>query len=191
MDGKLTAGWYAKQVKHNYQVKGEEAKDLRSLIRSALSQHPLFQSAVRPKQIHSMLLSRYETGMEYGRHTDNALMGQYRSDVSFTVFLSDPATYEGGEFVMEGADDERSYKYPAGSAIVYPSSTLHRVDPVISGVRLAAVGWVQSWVKDPAQREILFDLDTVRCSLYNQAGKTDEFDLLCKSLANLTRQWAE
>ncbi|NEQ46428.1 MAG: Fe2+-dependent dioxygenase [Leptolyngbya sp. SIOISBB] len=191
IDGKLTAGWYAKQVKHNRQVKGKDAQDLRTLVKAALLRHPLFQSAVRPKHIHSMLLSRYDPGMEYGRHTDNALMGQYRSDVSFTVFLSDPATYEGGELVMEGADDEQRYKYAAGSAIAYPSSTLHRVNPVISGVRLAAVGWVHSWVKEPAQREILFDLDTVRRSLYAQTGKTDEFDLLCKSLANLTRRWAE
>ena len=191
IDGKLTAGWYAKQVKHNRQIKGQDAQDLRAIVKAALLRHPLFQAAVRPKQIHSMLLSRYDPGMEYGRHTDNALMGQYRSDVSFTVFLSDPTTYEGGELVMEGADDERVYKYAAGSAIAYPSSTLHRVNPVISGVRLAAVGWVHSWVKDPAQREILFDLDTVRRSLYAQSGKTDEFDLLCKSLANLTRRWAE
>ena len=191
IDGKLTAGWYAKAVKHNRQVKGDDGKDVRALIKSALLRHPLFQAAVRPKHIHSMLLSRYDLGMEYGRHTDNALMGQYRSDVSFTVFLSAPDTYEGGELVMEGADDERCYKYPAGAAIAYPSSTLHRVNSVTSGVRLAAVGWVQSWVKDPAQREILFDLDTVRRSLYAQSGKTDEFDLLCKSLANLTRQWAE
>ncbi|MEM1279761.1 MAG: Fe2+-dependent dioxygenase [Cyanobacteria bacterium P01_D01_bin.6] len=191
IDGKLTAGWYAKQVKHNRQIKSKDAQDIRALVKAALLRHPLFQAAVRPKHIHSMLLSCYDPGMEYGRHTDNALMGQYRSDVSFTVFLSDPATYEGGELVMEGADDEQDYKYAAGSAIAYPSSTLHRVNPVISGVRLAAVGWVHSWVKDPAQREILFDLDTVRRSLYAQSGKTDEFDLLCKSLANLTRRWAE
>ncbi|MEM6836604.1 MAG: Fe2+-dependent dioxygenase [Cyanobacteria bacterium P01_C01_bin.120] len=191
IDGKLTAGWYAKAVKHNRQIKGSDAKDLRAFVKMALLRNPLFQAAVRPKHIHSILLSRYDLGMEYGRHTDNALMGQYRSDVSFTIFLSAPETYEGGELVMEGADDERSYKYAAGSAIAYPSSTLHRVNPVKSGVRLAAVGWVHSWVKDPAQREILFDLDTVRRSLYAQSGKSDQFDLLCKSLANLTRQWAE
>lgn len=191
VDGKLTAGWSAQSVKHNRQVKSKQAQDLRTLVKTALLRHPLLQAAVRPKHIHSMLLSRYDPGMEYGRHTDNALMGQYRSDVSFTVFLSDPATYEGGELVMEGADTEQSYKYAAGAAIAYPASTLHRVNPVISGVRLAAVGWIHSWVKEPAQREILFDLDTVRRSLYAQTGKTNEFDLLCKSLANLTRRWAE
>ncbi len=191
VDGKLTAGWYAKQVKHNRQLAGTTAKDLRTQIKAALERHPLFQAAVRPKHIHSILLSRYDPGMEYGRHTDNALMGQYRSDVSFTVFLSPPQDYQGGELVIEGADDERSYKLSSGTAIAYPSSTLHRVDPVKQGTRLVAVGWVQSWVRDPAQRELLFDLDTVRRSLYAQSGKTDEFDLLCKSLANLIRQWSE
>lgn len=129
--------------------------------------------------------------MDYGRHTDNALMGQYRSDVSFTVFLSNPDEYDGGELIIESADDERAYKLAGGCTLVYPSSTLHRVEPVKRGTRLVVVGWVQSWVRDPAKRELLFDLDTVRRSLYAQSGKTNEFDLLCKSLANLTRQWCE
>lgn len=191
VDGKLTAGWYAKTVKNNRQLPGTKGKDLRSQIKTALEQNPLFQAAVRPKHIHSVLLSRYDPGMAYGRHTDNALMGGYRSDVSFTVFLNNPEDYEGGELVMEGADDEQAYKLAAGSAIIYPSSTLHRVDPVTKGTRLAAVGWVQSWVRDPAKRELLFDLDTVRRSLFAQHGKTNEVDLLSKSLTNLIRQWAE
>ena len=191
IDGKLTAGWYAKQVKHNQQIKGTEAKEVRELMRQALTRHPLFQAAVRPKQVHSLLLSRYDTGMEYGRHVDNALMGNQRSDVSFTVFLSDPQDYDGGELVIEGAADEQCYKLAAGTAIIYPSSTLHRVEPVTQGTRLVAVGWVQSWIRDAAKRELLFDLDTVRRSLYTQSGKTNEFDLLSKSLANLMRQWVE
>ncbi|MGD1927594.1 MAG: Fe2+-dependent dioxygenase [Leptolyngbyaceae cyanobacterium] len=191
IDGKLTAGWYAKQVKHNQQIKGTEAKEVRELMRQALTRHPLFQAAVRPKQVHSLLLSRYDTGMEYGRHVDNALMGNQRSDVSFTVFLSEPQDYDGGELVVEGAADEQCYKLAAGTAIIYPSSTLHRVEPVTQGTRLVAVGWVQSWIRDAAKRELLFDLDTVRRSLYTQSGKSNEFDLLSKSLANLMRQWVE
>ena len=195
VDGKLTAGWYAKQVKHNQQLPSNAAKDLREQIQTALYRHPLFQAMVRPKKIHSILLSRYDKGMSYGRHADNALMSangtQWRSDVSFTVFLNEPGEYEGGELVMEGADDERAYKLSAGMAIAYPSSTLHRVDPVISGTRFVAVGWVQSWVRDPAKREILFELDTVRRSLFAQEGKTDEFDLLSKNVANLLRLWTE
>lgn len=191
VDGKLTAGWHAKQVKHNQQIRGTEAEDVRTLVRKALKRHPLFQAAVRPKQIHSMLLSRYGPGMEYGRHVDNALMGRHRSDVSFTVFLCDPQEYQGGDLIIEGADDEQRYKLAAGAAIVYPSSALHRVDPVTQGTRLVAVGWVQSWIRDTAKRELLFDLETVRRSLYAQSGKTDEFDLLSKSLTNLMRHWVE
>ena len=195
VDGKLTAGWYAKQVKHNQQLPGKVAKDIREQISSALQRHPLFQAVVRPKRIHSILVSRYGEGMSYGRHADNALMGsggsQWRSDVSFTIFLNSPDQYDGGELVMEEVDDERAYRLEAGSAIAYPSSTLHRVDPVTKGIRLVAVGWVQSWVRDPANREILFELDTVRRSLFAQHGKTNEFDLLSKNISNLLRQWAE
>ncbi len=191
VDGKLTAGWYAKSVKHNRQLPTAAGKDLREQVKIALNRHPLFQAAVRPKQIHSVLLSRYDPGMSYGRHADNALMGQWRSDVSFTLFLNEPGDYDGGELVIEGANDEATYKLPAGQALVYPASALHRVEAVTRGVRLVAVGWVQSWVRDPAQRELLFDLDTVRRSLFAQMGKSNEFDLLSKSLANLLRQWAE
>ncbi|MEO0539379.1 MAG: Fe2+-dependent dioxygenase [Cyanobacteria bacterium P01_A01_bin.105] len=191
VDGKLTAGWYAKQVKHNQQVKGTDGKALKEQIKTALQQHPLFQSAVRPKHIHTLLLSRYESGMSYGTHADNAMMGPHRSDVSFTVFLNDPTDYDGGELVVEGADDEQAYKLPAGTAFVYPSSALHRVNKVTRGVRFVAVGWVQSLVRDPAQREVLFDLDTARRSIFAQQGKTVEFDLISKSISNLLRRWAE
>ena len=129
--------------------------------------------------------------MSYGTHANNAMMGSYRSDVSFTLFLSAPTDYAGGELVIEGADDEKAYKLPAGSAIVYPSSTLHRVNEVTKGTRLVVVGWVQSLVRNSAQRELLFDIDTVRRSLFAQHGKTNEFDLLSKSVSNLLRQWAE
>jgi PKHD-type hydroxylase len=191
VDGKTTAGWYAKQVKHNQQLKHSKGQALEATVKSALSRHPLFQIAVRPKQIHSLRFSRYGVGMSYGTHADNAMMGSYRSDISFTLFLSEPEEYVGGELVIEGADDEQAYKLKAGNAIVYPSSTLHRVNEVTQGQRLVAVGWVQSLVRDPAQRELLFDIDTVRRSLFAQHGKTAEFDLLSKSVSNLLRRWAE
>ena len=190
VDGKTTAGWYAQQVKNNQQLAGAHPS-LESRVKTALSQHPLFQVAVRPKHVHNLRFSRYGQDMAYGTHADNAMMGRYRSDVSFTLFLSEPQDYGGGELVIEGADDEQAYKLNQGGAIAYPSSTLHRVDPVTSGVRLVAVGWVQSWVRDPAQREILFELDTVRRSLFAQHGKTNEFDLLSKNVANLLRRWAD
>jgi PKHD-type hydroxylase len=141
-----------------------------------------------------MLFSRYEAGMSYGRHIDNALMGNQdflRSDVSLTLFLNSPSTYEGGELVIESTDAEQAYKLEAGSVIVYPSSTLHRVEPVTEGVRLVAVAWVQSLVREPSQREILFDLDTVRRAIFTKQGKTIEFDLISKSYANLLRKWAD
>ncbi len=194
VDGKLTAGWHAKQVKNNQQLKRENAQDLRRTVEQALLRHPLFQAGARPRSIHSLLFSRYQSGMSYGRHTDNAFMGGSglrRADLSFTLFLNDPNEYEGGELVTEGADDEQSYKLASNTVFVYPSSTLHRVAEVTSGQRLVAVGWVQSLIRDPAEREILFDLDTARRSLFTKSGKGDEFDLISKSLANLLRKWAD
>ncbi len=196
VDGKTTAGWHAKFVKNNMQLQREAtyAKDLRELVETALRRNALFQSAIQPKIIHSVLFSRYETGMSYGRHVDNALMGNQeflRSDVSFTLFLSSPSTYEGGELIIEYSDGDRAYKLEAGSMIVYPSSTLHQVETVTEGVRLAAVGWVQSLVRDANELEILFDFDTARRSIFAKEGKTIEFDLISKSYANLLRKWAE
>ncbi|HIK32292.1 MAG TPA: Fe2+-dependent dioxygenase [Oscillatoriales cyanobacterium M59_W2019_021] len=196
IDGKTTAGWHAKTVKNNAQLtaKADYANELRELVKVALWRHPLFQMVARPKQIHSILFSCYEVGMSYGSHVDNALMGDrafLRSDLSFTLFLNNPADYEGGELVIEDFGGEKSYKLPAGGAIVYPSTTLHRVEPVTQGTRQVVVGWVQSLIRDPAKREILFDLDTARRSIFQKSGKTIEFDLISKSHANLLRRWAE
>ena len=196
VDGKLTAGWHAKLVKNNQQLKaGTTQKVLKSKIRAALSKNALFQSSIRPKSIHSLLFSRYDLGMSYDTHVDNALMesasGLSRSDVSFTLFLSSPQDYEGGELIVEGVQSEQSYKLEAGSAIVYPSTTLHRVNPVTKGTRLVVVGWVQSTIRDASDREILFDLETARRAIFAKSGKTPEFDLVSKSIANLLRKWAE
>ncbi|NER49941.1 MAG: Fe2+-dependent dioxygenase, partial [Symploca sp. SIO1A3] len=176
IDGKATAGWHARVVKHNTQLTNQAtyAQDLKDLVKKALWRNQLFQIAVQPKVIHSILFSRYEEGMSYGRHVDNALMGnqnKLRSDVSLTVFLSEPSTYGGGELVMETIEGEQAIKLEAGDAIVYPSSFLHRVEPVTEGIRLVAVAWVQSLVRDPQDREILFDLDTVRRAIFHKDGK--------------------
>ena len=196
VDGKLTAGWHAKLVKNNQQLKnGTSQKELQAKVRASLLKNPLFQAAVRPKSIHSLLFSRYDEGMSYDTHVDNALMGGssglYRSDVSFTLFLSPPQDYDGGELVIEGVQSEQKYKLEAGSAIVYPSTTLHRVNPVTKGTRLVVVGWVQSTVRDVSDREILFDLETARRSIFAKSGKTAEFDLISKTMANLLRKWAD
>jgi PKHD-type hydroxylase len=197
LDGKLTAGWHAQQVKHNQQLKKDSPHQalLQELVQKALNRSPLFMTAIQPLVIHSILFSQYEVGMSYGLHVDNAFMGngdrRYRSDVSWTLFLSDPDTYTGGELVIDGSEGEQVFKLKAGSAIFYPSSFLHQVKTVTAGMRLAAVGWIQSLIRDPQQREMLFDLDVVRRSLFQQQGKTTEFDLISKTHANLLRQWAE
>ncbi|PSB50702.1 Fe2+-dependent dioxygenase [filamentous cyanobacterium Phorm 6] len=196
VDGKLTAGWYAQQVKNNAQLKNDAAptQELRNLVNQALKRNSLFQIAARPKAIRPIMFSRYQGGMYYGTHIDNAIMGDeelMRSDLSLTLFLSDPATYMGGELVIESTQGEQAFKLDAGSMVVYPTTTLHRVEPVTEGERLAAVTWVQSLVRDAHNREILFDLDTVRDTLFQKSGKTAEFDLLSKSIANLLRKWAD
>jgi PKHD-type hydroxylase len=191
--GERTAGWHARLVKRNLQLVPDAPAivELRTLVQQALHRNPLFQMAALPKALHPILFSRYESGMSYGNHVDNAFMGEelLRSDISFTLFLSEPHTYSGGELVIEGTHGEQSFKLAAGSLILYPASTLHRVEPVTAGVRFAAVSWVQSLVRDASDREILFDLETVRQALFTQSGKTPEFDLLSKSYANLLRKW--
>lgn len=197
IDGKVTAGWHARLVKQNTQLPKDSPvlQEVRSRVLKAVQRHPVFQMAARPKRIHPLLISRYEAGMAYGTHTDDALMRSQnqvmRSDVSFTVFLNPPEDYQGGELVIDSSQGEQDYRLPAGSMIVYPSSTLHRVETVTAGQRLAAVSWVQSIVRDPSDREILFDLDTVRQTLFEKSGKTREFDLLSKTHANLLRKWSE
>jgi len=195
VDGKLTAGWHAKEVKNNTQLKGNSVitQELRSVVHQALQRNRLFQAAVQPKIMRPVLFSCYEPGMYYGYHIDNALMGTppMRSDVSLTLFLSSPDTYKGGELVIETSLGEQTFKLAAGSAIAYPSSTLHRVEPVTTGIRLAAITWIQSLIRDPNEREILFDLDTTKQVMFEKYGKTPEFDLICKSYANLLRKWVD
>ncbi|MFQ3617431.1 MAG: Fe2+-dependent dioxygenase [Cyanobacteriota bacterium] len=210
VDGKTTAGWYAKQVKHNAQIQpGEIAESARSLILTALRRNALFQMAAYPKAIRPPLISRYDVGMGYGTHVDNALMGGsaplhgdsqhsdsqqsdlMRTDLSLTLFLNSPEDYEGGELVIEDALGHHPFKLPAGAMVLYPATTLHRVEPVTQGTRLVAVTWVQSLVRNAGDRELLFELDTARQPLFQQYGKTPEFDQITKCHANLLRRWAE
>ncbi|PMB06117.1 Fe2+-dependent dioxygenase [Fischerella thermalis CCMEE 5198] len=197
LDGKLTAGTYAKVVKENEQWQSEAGakQQAQTLVLTALQRHPLFQSVAQPRSICPILFSRYQSGMSYGVHMDNALMGEgatlTRTDISLTLFLSDPATYTGGELAIDTSLGEQTFKLAAGSMVVYPSTFLHHVTPVTEGVRLAAVTWVQSLIRNPSEREMLFELDTVRQALFEKYGKTVEFDLLCKLHSNLLRKWVE
>jgi PKHD-type hydroxylase len=151
----------------------------------------VFRLAVRPKALSPLLFSRYERGMHYGSHVDDALMDGMRTDVAFTLFLCDPSDYDGGELAIESAAGEEIFKLDAGALVAYSAASLHRVTDVTRGTRLAAVGWARSFVRDPTRRELLFDLDTARRQLFAREGKSAEFDLLSKSFANLVRMWAE
>jgi PKHD-type hydroxylase len=192
VDGRATAGWSARLVKSNLQASpAPEVERLRALVETRLRDHPVFALATRPKTILGPLFSRYQPGHAYGAHVDDALMGGIRSDVSFTLFLSDPASYGGGELVIDSTAGEEAFKLAPGSVITYPATTLHRVAPVTSGERLAAAGWVRSFIRDADRRELLFDLDTARRRIFDREGKTAEGDLLAKCAANLLRQWCE
>lgn len=196
-NGKDTAGWHARLVKNNEQAdsRDKQVTALRQTVGNALENNPVFQMSARPLRSTPVMFSRYRIGMTYGNHVDDPVMGsgpdKLRTDLSFTLFLSDPDSYEGGELVTDTSAGESSYKLPAGALVLYPSSTLHRVEPVSSGERLVAVGWIQSTIRDPGHREILFDIDTARRQLFDRDGKSREFDLLSKSLSNLQRMWAE
>ncbi len=193
VDGTATAGWHAKLVKKNLQADRAQPDymPLNKAVTEALMRQPTFRMAARPRQITPLLFSRYRDEMEYGTHVDDPIMYNLRSDVSFTLFLSEPDEYEGGELVMESTAGEQKFKPPAGQMIIYPSTTLHRVEPVKRGERVAAVGWCQSQVREPGQREILYDLDMARRALFDKDGKTREFDVISKAHANLMRMWAD
>jgi PKHD-type hydroxylase len=193
IDGKATAGFAARQVKNNRQAEGSDRslEVIRKLIAERILGNEVFRLAVRPKALTPLLFSRYEPGMHYGRHVDDALMDGLRTDVAFTLFLCDPASYDGGELVIESAAGEETFKLAAGALVAYSATSLHHVADVTRGARLAAVGWARSLVRDPSRRELLFDLDTARRQLFAREGKSAEFDLLSKSFANLLRMWAE
>jgi PKHD-type hydroxylase len=193
VDGAATAGWHARQVKHNTQLALDDAAfpGLRAEIEAALRGHAVVAMAARIKAVASILFSQYEAGMGYGSHVDDAMMAGMRTDLAFTLFLAPPESYEGGELVIEDTAGETGFKLPAGSLLLYPATTLHRVETVTAGRRRAAVGWIRSLVRSPADRELLFDLDTARQALFRQSGKTAEFDLLSKCVSNLLRRWAE
>ncbi len=193
VDGRETAGWAAKTVKNNLQARSSDPAldDVRKLVSERLGTNALFQMAVRPKQITPILFAQYRDTMTYGTHVDDALMQGIRTDISFTLFIDEPESYAGGELVIESSAGENPVKGPAGSLYIYPSNTLHRVDAVTSGTRRVAVGWAQSQLRNYEQREILFDLDTARRTIFAASGKTAEFDLMSKSVANLLRMWMD
>ncbi|MGD9967779.1 MAG: Fe2+-dependent dioxygenase [Hyphomonadaceae bacterium] len=194
--GKATAGAAARPVKENLQAAGADprVKALERFVIDALRRHPLFEIAARPARISRLLFSRYEPAMTYGAHTDDALMGaaedRLRTDLAFTIFLAERTSYDGGELVIGSSLGEQAIALDAGDAILYPAGSIHRVAPVTRGVRLAAVGWIQSYVADAAQRETLFDLSVARGRLAEAGAPREELLRLDKSISNLLRMWA-
>lgn len=195
VDGKLTASMAAKDVKNNLQMQTDEKalQDLQAILLVALQQSPLFNVAALPKTVYPFLISKYTVGKYYGWHVDSPIMGNppIRTDLAMTIFLSDPSTYEGGELLIQQAGNVSSFKPAKGDAILYPCQYLHCVNEVKSGERLAAVTWIQSNVKNPEQRQLLYQLNQVHASLYQQAPNAAETNLLLQTHSNLFRMWAD
>jgi PKHD-type hydroxylase len=197
--GAATSGQQATQRKQNRQLTAGSATGNKwgPLVNSALERHLLFVSAALPHHILPPLFNCYEGGGHYGNHVDNAIQrdpgrhARVRTDISVTVFLSQPQEYQGGELIIEDNYGTHEVKLPAGDAILYPSTSLHRVEAVTHGRRLAAVTWVQSMIRDDWQRAMLFNLDMTILRLRQQLGDSEEVVALTSHYHNLLRQWAD
>ncbi|NYT86967.1 Fe2+-dependent dioxygenase [Pollutimonas harenae] len=197
-DGKGTAGHLAVRQKRNAQLDIADplAQQIGNLILSQLSQHPTFISATLPLRILPPMLNRYAENETYGDHIDNAIrtipgtQEYVRTDISATLFLADPQDYEGGELIINDTYGQQSVKLPAGHIIVYPGTSLHRVNPVSKGVRYAAFFWVQSMIRNDTQRALLYELDSSIQALTAENANASELIRLSGVYHNLVRQWA-
>lgn len=201
-DGKATAGNNA-QIKNNRELLGEGSVNLkyRSEIRDTLLRHPIFLTVAMPRRLTNCIFSRYGEGMFYGDHVDNTIMGMssgdpIRADMSMTIFLEDPSTYDGGELVVNVDTSPQKIKLGPGDAVLYPTANLHRVERVTRGVRRAAVLWIQSIVPDVERRQVLTDIWMAQNWLHGKlppgAAQNDQvFQMLVKARSNLYRLWAE
>jgi PKHD-type hydroxylase len=197
VDGRLTAGFAAARVKQNQEMRPEPRR-MQRLIRilmSSLGHNETFRFAALPHRVADPIIARYQPGMTYGDHVDDPIMGssgpRFRSDVSMTIFLSSPEDYDGGELVIRTAFGNRQVKLSAGDAVIYPSSSLHRVEEVTRGQRTVALTWIQSYVRDPARRELLYELNLAREYLLREAPGTEHAGRVDRSYANLVRMWSE
>lgn len=197
VDGLATAGHQGARVKRNRQLaEGSPlARELGDIVLAALERHPLFISAALPNEVYPPMFNRYEGGETFGAHVDNAVRllpgtgRKLRTDLSATLFLTEPDSYDGGELLIEDTYGAHSVKLPAGDLVLYPSTSLHRVEPVTRGARLASFFWVQSMVADEGERNLLFDLDTAIQRL-NRTGADDAARLqLTGCYHNLLRRW--
>ncbi len=199
-DGKVTAGSQAAQVKNNRQLPEDSpaAQALRGIVLEALSQSALFFTAALPKRIYPPLFNRYgDEANSFGNHVDNAVRTHpatarhVRTDLSFTLFLNEPHEYEGGELIIEDGFGGRAVKLAAGDLILYPSYSVHRVEPVTRGQRLACFSWLESMVREPQQRDLLFELDMSILDLRQQHGDDATAVRLTNCYHNLLRMWAQ
>jgi PKHD-type hydroxylase len=199
VDGRVTAGHQSAQVKNNLQLpeNSPEARDLGKMVVDALARNNLFMSAVLPRQVFPPLFNRYDAGMTFGAHVDNAVRGiagtgmRIRTDVSSTLFISSPDEYDGGELVVEDTYGSHKVKLPAGDLIVYPATSLHNVTPITRGSRMASFFWTQSMVRDEARRALLFDLDTAIMRLGADHPQHPSVVELTAVYHNLLRQWVD
>ena len=199
IDGRITAGYQSTVVKNNLQIAENAplAVEMGGLIISALERCPQFTSAALPRRIYPPLFNSYGTGMHFGNHVDNAIRGindPIRTDLSVTLFLSQPEDYEGGELVIEDTYGTHHVKLPAGDLVLYPSSSLHRVTTITHGTRNACFFWLQSMVRDDARRRLLYDMDQAIIGLHQQLPNSlenPEILRLAGCYHNLLRLWAE
>lgn len=197
-DGRMTAGYQSAKAKQNLQLPegSPVARQLGETILKALARVPLFMSAALPAKVFPPLFNRYEGGHGFGNHADNAIRYMpngdvVRTDVSMTLFLSDPDEYDGGELIVDDTYGPHSTKLPAGHMVVYPGTSLHRVMPITRGARLAAFFWCQSMVRDDTKRALLFDLDTAIQRLTKDMPDHPSLVQLMAVYHNLLRHWAE
>lgn len=196
VDGRQTAGPLLATAKHNEQISRDSAplQTISNILLGALRRHERFLSAAYPKQLHSLLVSRYREGMHYGPHVDRALMGDatlWRTDLSLTLFLNEPTEYDGGELALESGSGNFKIKLPARALVCYPTGQTHQVLPVTRGERLVVVAWIQSHVRDAGAREALSDLAAALAAMRGQNDHAAAHDLVNKTHINLLRRWAE
>jgi PKHD-type hydroxylase len=199
VDGNATSGHQSAQAKFNEQLPEDspEAKELGELILQALGRNPYFFSAALPKQVFPPLFNRYGAGMTFGSHVDSAVRShptkpiRIRTDLSATLFLANPEDYDGGELLIEDMHGAQQIKLPAGHMVLYPATSVHRVAPITRGQRVGSFFWIQSMVRDDAQRALLFDLDMAIIRLTDEAPKSPALVSLTGTYHNLLRMWAE
>jgi len=196
-EGSSSAGDEAKRVKNNHElfISELETQRLNNLVMGKLVKNPSYIATAFAAKIAAPYYAKYSKGMHYGNHVDDPVMGppnqRYRSDISITIFLSDPDTYEGGQLVISTAFGEQEIKLNAGDAVLYPSSSTHRVAEVTKGERLVAVTWLQSTVRDPAKREILYKLSQARETMIKTSPGSTELEQLSYGYVNLLRMWSD